>query len=511
MPFESLRKHDWRDLVAQGMVLAISAVVVAVWVSTKPIVFTYDTFTYMDQARELQLGKSADLIFARLPLFPAILAAFNATDLKHSVFGLIIFQSCLAVGSSWLFYCAARLVDRRSALIVWLVFIASLLPVVNVKYIMTEQLFLFETILMIYGMVAYLLARTDCAAWLALATLGSAAALMTLTRPQGAYVIPVIFGLLAALLWRKALTLLLCAVLAFGAVASVQAIDKKIRSGAQTSVATLDSSNMTGAMLLFSFYLTGRRTGIQIAPENGPASAELKALLLDELARPDSLARRAGYLKSVPPEDVPAYVERNLAEPDPDFTALLSYTVFKERLGPAQADWLLLRVCLEAAFSHPLGVAELVLRKLVDTYFNPSMTVVPLHAQFDVGTFQSALANEIAAAGDYTRQTSLDRTLDHVVRWLMRVAIVLAILTLPMAIRSPTWRVTVALLVFGLYLNFAVAVGNDTYFRYAIYAIPANLLCAYIGIVALTSVLRNRYSLGREWRFRANASAQQND
>jgi hypothetical protein len=451
------------------------------------------------------------LIFTRLPLFPAILVAFNATDVKHSVFGLIVFHSCLAVGSSWLFFRAARLIAPHGGLIISLVFIASLLPVLNVKYIMTEQLFLFETILTIYGIVAFLLARTNRAAWLALGTLGVGTALMTLTRPQGAYVIPVVFGLLATLLWRKALTLLLCAVLAFGAVASVQAVDKRIRSGAQTSVATLDSSNMTGAMLLFSFYLTGQRTGIRIAPENGPASTELKALLLDELARPDSLARRVGYLRSVPPEDVPAYVEKNLAQPDPDFNALLSYTAFKERLGPAQTDRLLLRVCMEAALSYPLQVAELVLRRLADTYFDPLLTVVPLHPHFDVGTFQSALADEIAAAGDYAYQTNLDRILDLAVRWFMRVVTVLAIIALPISIRYSTWRVPIALLVFGLYLNFAVAVGNDAYFRYAIYAIPANLLCAYIGIIALASMLRNRYSPGLYWRFKADITAQQND
>jgi hypothetical protein len=294
MRFESLRKHDWRDLGPDALVVAISIAVVAVWVSTKPIVFTYDTFTYMDQARELQAGKSANLIFERLPLFPAILALLNATDVKHSVFGLIIFHSCLAVASCWLFYRAARLISPRGALIIFLVFIASLLPVVNIKYIVTEQLFLFETILTICGIIAYLFARTNRAAWLALATLALGAALMTLTRPQGAYVIPLVFGMLAALLWRKAWALLLCAIFAFGTVWSIQTIDKTIRVGTQTSVGALDSSNMTGAMLLFSFYLNGSRTGIHISPENGPATSELKALLIDELARPDALARRAG-------------------------------------------------------------------------------------------------------------------------------------------------------------------------------------------------------------------------
>lgn len=496
MRFQSLRQHDRRNLGAQALVVAISIAVVAVWVSTKPIVFTYDTFTYMDQARELQAGKSADLIFVRLPLFPAILAAFNTTELKDSVFGLIIFHSSLAVASCWLFYRAARLVEPRGGLIISLVFIASLLPFVNVKSVMTEQLFFFETMLAIYGTAAYLLAQTNRDAWMAAAIAGLGTVLMTLTRPQGAYVIPLIFGMLACLAWRRARPPLLCAIVAFGTVWSVQAIDKKIRVGTETSVGTLDSSNMTGAMLLFSFYLHGAPTGIHISPENGPATAELRALLVDELARPDGLARRSGYLKSVPPEDVPAYVDRSLAEPDADFNALLSYIVFKERLGQAQADRLLIRVCLEAVSAYPLQIAKLLLLRLFDTYFDPLSLATPLHGQFAPGTFRSPLAEEIAAAGDYTNPTSTDFVIDRKLRWLMRLSVVLAIVTLPVALRYTTWRLTVALLLLGLYLNFAVAAGNDPHFRYAIYAIPANVLCAYIGLVALAAMLRDRYSRG---------------
>lgn len=500
MSSETVTKRDWADVRAQGLIVAISIAVVALWVYTKPIVFTYDSFTYMDQARELQSSKAADLIFARLPLFPAVLAVLNATDLKHSVFGLIVFHSCLAVGACWLFYRAARLLEPRGALVISLVFIALLLPVVNVKYIMTEQLFFFETVLAVYGIVAYFRAQTNRAAWLALIIVGFGTAMMTLTRPQGAYVIPLIFAMLAGLRWRRAWATILCAVIALAAVWSVQAVDKKIRAGAQTSVGVLDSSNMTGAMLLFSFYLDGPRTGIHISPENGPATTELKTLLIDELSRPDGLARRIGYLKSVPPEDVPAYVEKNLAEPNADFNALLSYIVFKERLGQAETDRLLIRVCLEAMRAYPLQVAELLLLRLYQTYFNPLHLVVPTHPAFGPGVFHPPLANEIAAAGDYTDATIFDRVLDGTVRWVMRLAIVIAIVTLPIALRLPTWRITIVLLVFGLYLNFAVAVGNNPFFRYAIYAIPANLLCGYVGFMAFASTVRTRYPRGRrEW------------
>ena len=97
------------------------------------------------------------------------------------------------------------------------------------------------------------------------------------------------------------------------------------------------------------------------------------------------------------------------------------------------------------------------------------------------------------AAGDYTNPTSIDRAIDKNLRWIMQGAIVIVILTFPVALWYCTWRVTIALLVFGLYLNFAVVVGNSPLFRYAIYAIPVNLMCAYVGAAALISVLRDRY------------------
>jgi hypothetical protein len=487
-------KFAWRELYTQGLVLAIAATVVAVWVFTKPIVFTYDSFTYIDQARELQLGHSVDSkFFSRLPLFPAILLALHVTDLKQSVFWLIVFQSCLAVASCWLFYLTARLVEPRGAFVISLAFVASLLPFLNVKYIMTEQTFFFETVLTLYGIVAYLVARTNRAAWLAIAIIGVGTALMTLTRPQGAFVIPVVFGILALLVCRRAWTPLLAAVVAFGAVWSVQVVDQKIRAESQTASGSLDSSNMTGAMLLFTFYLDGPRANIRIAPENGPATAELKTLLLDELAKPDALARRAGYLKSVSPQDVPAYVDKSFAEPNADFYIMLAYTALKERLSAEEVDRLLVRVCLEAALAYPIQTAGLITQRMFETYFNPWQLVTPVHPQFQAGTFQSSLADEIAAAGDYFDATSTDRAIDRNLRWLMQGTIVVIILTLPIALLSRTWRITVALLVFGLYLNFAVAVGNLPLFRYAIYTIVANVLCGYVGAVAVASALRDRY------------------
>jgi hypothetical protein len=135
----------------------------------------------------------------------------------------------------------------------------------------------------------------------AIAVLGAGVVLMMLTRPQGSYVLPVLFGIVAVLVWRRALTALIGAVLVVATVWAVQTADK-IRIGSQNFAGSFESSHTTGAMLLFSLYLDGIRANIHISPENGPRSTELEALLLDELAKPDTLARRSGYLTSVPSE-----------------------------------------------------------------------------------------------------------------------------------------------------------------------------------------------------------------
>jgi hypothetical protein len=69
--FETAR-FGWREPYAQGIILIISAAVVVVWVLTKPIVFTQDSITYINAARELELGQSTGGIFSRLPAFPAV-------------------------------------------------------------------------------------------------------------------------------------------------------------------------------------------------------------------------------------------------------------------------------------------------------------------------------------------------------------------------------------------------------------------------------------------------------
>jgi hypothetical protein len=245
-------------------------------------------------------------------------------------------------------------------------------------------------------------------------------------------------------------------------------------------------------MLFFTFYFMASAAGVHVSPENGPATTELKRLLLEEIVKRDNLARRKGNLTAdVTPEDVPAYVERmfDKSPHDPNFY-WVAFFALDERLGLRAADRLLLRASVEAALAYPVQTARLFLERLFQMYFNPNpiQPAVPLYPKFPPGTFSPPLSEEIAAAGNYTNATGFDWAIDRNIRWMMRAAILVAILTLPIALRSPTWRITIALLVFGLYLNLAVVVTTVPLFRYTLYAIPVNLMCAFLGIVCLISI-----------------------
>ena len=107
---------------------------------------------------------------------------------------------------------------------------------------------------------------------------------------------------------------------------------------------------------------------------------------------------------------------------------------------------------------------RLSLERGLRAYLDPLMLSVPLHPQFDAEVFRPPLSDEILAAGDYANATDVDRAIDENLRWLMRAAILVAIVTLPIAFRYSTWRVMVALLPFGAYLNFPPVLGNSPLF-----------------------------------------------
>jgi 4-amino-4-deoxy-L-arabinose transferase-like glycosyltransferase len=58
---------------------------------------------------------------------------------------------------------------------------------------------------------------------------------MMLTKPQGAYVVPLLFGLVAVLAWRRVWISLLSAVIVLAAVWSIHVVEKKAFAGSEAA------------------------------------------------------------------------------------------------------------------------------------------------------------------------------------------------------------------------------------------------------------------------------------
>jgi hypothetical protein len=168
--------------------------------------------------------------------------------------------------SDWRELCALGvvLVVALAVVVVWVYTKPIVFTQDIVKYIMTEQMFLFATMLSAYGLVSYLMARTTRDAKRAIIELGLAVVVMTLTRPQGAFLLLVLFGLAAVLVWRRAWIALTAAVAVYAAVWCIQAVDQRIRSDAYSFAGSLDNSRLGGKALLFAVYLDGSRANIRL-------------------------------------------------------------------------------------------------------------------------------------------------------------------------------------------------------------------------------------------------------
>ena len=184
---------------------------------------------------------------------------------------------------------------------------------------------------------------------------------------------------------------------------------------------------MTGAMLLFTFYLDGPRANIRVAPENGPATADFKALLLDSsrsrIHWPEEWAifspcRRKTYLAML--KEALRNRMRTLMH-----SAL---TALEERLGAKEADRLLVRVCSKAALAYPIQTARL----LTQEWLRSISTRGCLSARaptISAWTFRSPLADDRRGP----RLRSMQRhglRHDRNLRWLIRAAILMAVIAL---------------------------------------------------------------------------------
>jgi hypothetical protein len=494
--FSDMRIREIRAAFGNDLwVLLVATIVALVWFWNAPILLTSDTPTYIDLAYTLETHiLRPGALYWRLPMYPELLRLFHVVDLNSSIAGLVRFQVILGVLMSWLFYASVRRIDERWGFWLSIAFIVLCIPFLHSKSVMTEQIFMFGVILLMFGCVTYFMAAGWRTAAFAGLVIGYATAHLALTRPQGAYVPVVVLILLIALSWRRLWPLIpgaMVALLLFSGAAKIMTrIDPASHIAADRSdITSIDQSKTSGKMLLFTVYFASfYGVKMKVSPENGPATRAMKEQLVAEFVEhywdsdeltPDMRARFAGSADLL--------VKDVFENPNPNYYFMIFHTLDK-RLGPRAADRLILRSALEAMYAYPIDAMRFFLTRAVVAYLWPGNTAFPAREMFPENYFGPVLAAQLPSS---VHVSKMERALHYLIRTAMELAVLLVILTAWFALKSPSRKTWIFLLVLAGYLNAAVIFGNFPLFRYAYYAIPLHMACALIGVCALLSRQNN--------------------
>jgi hypothetical protein len=246
--------------------LGLAVLVEAVWLATQPMGFVVDSLQYYQLGLWLSGQEPPDFNFPhyRAPGYPMLLVTTGVTWLGTFT-GLLAAQAAMAVAMPMLVYRSMRLIAPRVAFITGLLALLSLVPFVYSKVVMTEQLYIFLQLLLIYLFVRYLACPRPHDVYL----LALCALALLLTRPSANVLFLLAIGLAFLVKPRQyrhqlaALALVLVCVAGWSAVRSLWAYPD-LRGTALERL---------GQLMLYDVYLSGSGEGEPILrADYGPAS-----------------------------------------------------------------------------------------------------------------------------------------------------------------------------------------------------------------------------------------------
>jgi hypothetical protein len=401
-------------LLAHDRLLALVAAILAAlaWHFSEPIVFTNDSFGYLNAARHIAGLPAQNVPYYRMPLFPLFLVA---TGVIYDTFvWFILAQIALGILMVIIFHDGLRLYSRPAALVAVAVFIFTFVPFVYSKSIMTEQLYLFGLILCLSSTLRYFSLPTPGR----LALIATAILMMMLTRVQGILIgIVVLPFLLYAhpARWRSVLgaAVIVAAIVAAYAAAYSAAVRNRPD---YASTSGLSLSNSFGKYLFMVPYLDAERYfGWKIVKrENGPASAKLVELV----------------------GDAPADLNRWWA----------IWQTLDKKIGIAAADDLLLRATIEAAMAHPFKVGILYAHNFLAALYRIDSPYVWQHPPVAIGN--ERLDRELRRSGDQSSVTRLARVVNPLFHFALLTSVILVLVTV--GAHGRAWSFCLALYLYNL-------------------------------------------------------------
>jgi hypothetical protein len=413
----SLNKVWLRDpKYDRSIIVAVAIVAAALWFYTQPIVFTNDSFGYLNSAKFLVGQRNHGVPYYRMPLFPVWLAVTGVPTLDTFKW-FILAQTALGMLMVWIFHDGLRAYSQKVALVATVVLAATFVPFVYSKSVMTEQLYLFGLILCLANALNYLL--TPRALRIALVALG--VAIMMFTRVQGFAIGGVVFLFLICCYpshWRSigaAACAVLISVAAYSFVYSAQ-VRKYSSVQGETTVREPMLSNSVGKYLFMVPYLDADRyfDWRIVEPDNGPASAKLFSLIDD---KPPTLSQWWAIWQTL-----------------------------DQKIGVAPANDLLLRVTVEAVAAHPWKATALYANNLLAATYRLNSSYVWQHPPVTID--DEGLNSEFVQSGDQTSVNWLARIVNPLFRAVLLAATLLTLLSVGM--RGSAWMFCVALYIYNV-------------------------------------------------------------
>jgi hypothetical protein len=368
-----------------ALVLAAAILAQIVYLFAIPLGFECDASMFYNFAKAI-LGQGQHFSPYRPPAYPIFLI-FTGVVWPGTFLVAVLAQAAMGVAIPFLVYAILHGLGRRPALIGAFAVILSTTPFVAAKLMLSEQLYVFTTILTVFFLARY----QDCRDPRAIYGFVMAGLAAMLTRWEAQFIFA--FGFVAIFLlalgharqMRHAVVGLLLTIGVLGSYSTARALfigDPRLIGSLQSGTGQqiydrlymMAPETVTGTMATVFGHADPIETKQLMSPENGPASRQLYDFLKQYIpAHPESYHVFKGPLANLvrepdaPPdsyqelfgrfEDAPEKIVENIFASAPNLRtaqyAIFIFRLLPRALGPNASNRLLLAATLETIERYP--------------------------------------------------------------------------------------------------------------------------------------------------------------